>query len=64
MRLNDIITQGETKSRSRPARLGSEERLEDLFFDGVGDAGAVVGDGDFYFIAFYFCRNLYFKFLF
>jgi hypothetical protein len=32
-------------------RFGSKKRLEDFGFDGVGDAGAVVGDGDLYFIA-------------
>src|SRR3569623_3787965 len=35
---------GETEARPRAA--GGEKRLEDAFFDVVGDAGAVVGDAD------------------
>ncbi len=45
MRLHNIIAQTQSQARALPCWLGGEEGLKDFGFDGVGDAGAVVGDG-------------------
>lgn len=48
MRLHNIIAQTQAQPRSLSRRLCGEEWLKDFVFDGGGNAGAVVGDGDFY----------------
>jgi hypothetical protein len=48
MRLHNIITQTQPQSSTLACWFGGKERLEDFVSDGVGDAGAVVGNGDLY----------------
>jgi len=48
MGLDDVITQTQSQSCTLSGRFGGEERLKDFVFDGVGNAGTIVGDGDFY----------------
>ena len=44
---HNIIGQTQPQTRSLPSGLGGKKRLEDFVFDRVGDAVAVVFDGDF-----------------
>jgi hypothetical protein len=46
MCLHNIIRQRQSQTRALACWLGSEERLKYFVFNRVGDAGAVVGDGD------------------
>jgi hypothetical protein len=44
---DDVVADGEAKSRAFPGRFGREERVEHLFFHVRRDAGAVIANPDF-----------------
>lgn len=44
MRLDNVVAQRKAQASALACWLGRKKGLEDFVFDGVGDAGAVVGN--------------------